>query len=116
MDNKDIIMEIINNTKHHLYDYKRNNRFYIFVFPLDLHHIKDIEVVIPDMFKMTIVDNEIMVERLSQKSFGTIQLYIEMYEIRLQLKQKLNLLQLQGFKQRFSKFFAKGYAFLYLQF
>jgi len=69
MDNKDIIMELINNTEYHLYDYKQNNRHYMFVFPLDLHHIKDTEVVIPDKFKMTIVDNEIMVERLNQKIF-----------------------------------------------
>jgi len=112
MDNKSIIMELINNTKYHFYDYKRNNRHYMFVFPLDMHHIKDIEVIIPDIFKMTIVDNEIMVERLSRKIF-IIQLYIEMYEIQLKHKQKLNLQQLECFKQVDRKS-AKGYAFLLL--
>jgi len=113
MDDKNIIMELINNTKYHFYEYKLFcQQVYMFVFSLDLHHIKDTEVVVPHMFKMTLVDNEIMVEILNQKILKDIFLSIENYKIQLGHHNKLNLKQLDGF-ERVSNPIAKGNAVLH---
>jgi len=112
MDNKSIIMELINNTKYHFYEYYWYNQHYMIVFPLDLNHIKDTEVVVPDMFKMKIIDNEIMVNILIQKNSKNVFLFIENGIIQLDHQKKLNLKQLDGLS-RSSTSLAKGYAFLY---
>jgi len=110
VDNKSIMKELINNTQYHLYD--NCHDCYMFVFKLDLNHIKDTEVLVPHMFKMTILDNEIMLEILHRK-IRNIYLNIEKYEKQLKHQEKLDLQQLDRFAVNYAPF-ANGYACLSL--
>jgi len=88
---------------------------FIFVFPTDLQNTKDIEVEIPHIYKIQIVNNELIVEALHQNNGYTF-LFVECDET------KLNLLRLESsWKGKFDlkelrsngeSTYAPGYAFI----
>jgi len=92
-DHKNIMIELLNKVSYHLYHiYLGRNQYYRFVFRLDMKNMKDIEVLIPHMFKMNILNKEIMVETLDERIICT---YLrEGYEIKLQPGKKLHLEQI----------------------
>jgi len=110
-DEKSLIVKLLNEVPYHLYENKfyRSQRYRL-VFSLDLQNIKDIEVVIPDKFKVSIINNELMVEKLHQVMSYTF-LFIENHEIKLRYKQKFDLQRLDSCIRRFATY-APGYAFV----
>jgi len=111
LDEKGLIIELLNEVKYHLYDYKFNGyQCYRFVFPFDLQDIKDIEVEVPDIFKMDIKNNELMVEILNQYIFHSY-FYVEKYFIKFKHRQKINLQQLDD-SGSITNPFAPGFAYL----
>jgi len=104
-DHKNIMMELLNKVSYHLYDNKLpGDQCYSFVFPLDLKNIKDIELLLPDMFKMIILKDEIMVETLDQR-IRYIYLFIGKYRAQLQSGEKFH------FEQVFHRQLSNGWSF-----
>jgi len=100
------MIELLNNLKYHLYDYTNfyGSQHYTFVFPLDLHNIKDIEIVIPDILKM---NNRSMIRNY---------VYVERYELKLKYGQMINFQQLDDSDRKTKTPFAHGYACFYFPF
>jgi len=88
----------------------KSNKHSMFVFPLDLHNIKNIGVVVPDIFTMNIKNNTLMVEIINQYIIRNY-FYVEKCEIKLKHRQKINLQQL-GDCCRIVNPFAHDYAYL----
>jgi len=114
-DAEGLMRELLNKVKYHLYGHKIDGyQYYRFVFPLDLHNIKDIKVEVPDIFKIEIVNNELMVEILKQCTVPRYVL-IEKYKFGFKHGQKINLQQLDD-SDRITDPFAPGYAFLFFHY
>jgi len=88
---KSLMVELYNKVKYHLYGFRNNGRqHYFFIFPLDLQDMKDIDVVVPDLFKMNIKNNELMVEVLNQYITDS-SFYTEIYKIKFKHRKEFNL-------------------------
>jgi len=86
------MMELLNSIQYHLYEYKMwDEQQYSFVFPLDLSNIKDIEVFVPDVFHLKILNNEIKIKILDQRLMNSC-LIKKNEEILLKQGRKYNLL------------------------
>jgi len=94
-DHSNIMKELLSQLPYHLFDIQTVHRRYItLVFPLDLNNINNLEVTIPNSFKVKIVNNEITVELLGDVKITSILLYIGKYFKRLQHQQKFNIQQI----------------------
>jgi len=108
-DESVLMTELLNTVPYHFYVstfYGRQR--YRLVFPLDLQNIKDIEIIVPDKFKLNIVDNELVLEVLHQHNRYSF-LFIENHELKLEHKEKFNL---QRLERNNLITYAPGYAFL----
>jgi len=109
---KSLMVELYDKVKYHLYGFRNGGRqHYLFIFPLDLQDMKVIDVVVPDLFKMNIKNNELMVEILNQYITDSY-FYTEIYKIKFKHRKEFNL-QLLHDCVRVGNPFAPGYAFLY---
>jgi len=114
-DHKVIMLELLNSFQCHLYEYKTHGeQRYSFVFPFDLSNIKDIEVLIPDIFHLKILNNEIIMKKLNQRFKGKY-FFINTMQTLLFLKhgEKFNLRQSDGWIKTVDQF-AHGYAYIFL--
>jgi len=113
-DHKNIMMEVLNKVSYHLYDSKLpGDQCYSFVFPLDLENIKGIKVLLPHMFEMNILNNEVMVETLNQR-IRCIYLFIGKYRTQLQSGEKFHFEQIFQRQVSIGWSFPFGYACLHL--
>jgi len=114
---KDLMVELINDIPYHCYECEYDAECeiaYKLVFPLDLNHIKNIDIIIPGRYRIRIVNlNQFMVEKLNEEcNSNNIELSTDGYNIDLKYGDKYNLQQLHGYPS-FNKFlFAPGYASL----
>jgi len=109
---KSLMVELYNKVKYHLYGFRNNGRqHYFFIFPLDLQDMKDIDVVVPDLFKMNIKNNELMVEVLNQSIICSYVL-IEKYQFKFKHGKRINLQRLND-SGSITNPFAPGYAYLF---
>jgi len=109
VDHRNLMKELLSQLPYHLFQFQHlYSPYIILVFPLDLNNINNLEVMIPNNFKVKIVNNEITVE-ITNVRITYMNLYIGKYVKQLQHQQKCNLQQLQ-YCPRFV--IAHGYAFL----
>jgi len=110
-DHKVIMLELLNSIQYHLYEYKIDGKKqYKFVFPLDLSNIKDMEVLVPDILHLKILNNEIIVKILNQRLKKS---YYSIKSERTLFKEKFNLKDLKCSNTLRSQL-AHGYAYILL--
>jgi len=112
-DHKNLMIELLNKIPYHLYSYEfPGKQLYTLVFPLDLQSIKDVEVLIPGIFRMNVLNNEAMVEILNRQIKASF-FFKDKYRKLLKSGEKYNLQQLSGW-ELLGCSFPHGYAFLHL--
>jgi len=112
-DHKNLMIELLNKIPYHSYSYDcHNKQRYTLVFPLDLQSIKDVEVLMPGIFSMKVLNNEAMVVILNRQIKASF-FFKDKYRKLLKSGEKYNLLQLSGW-ELLSCSFPHGYAFLHI--
>jgi len=114
-NHKKLMVKLINKVAYRLLDISNNiEPCYLFVFQLDRQNIKDIEVLVPGIFRMNILNrHQLMVEILDQR-INKSSVHIDAYQINLKHRERLDLLQLYTDYKTFGFNFAHGYALLRL--
>jgi len=111
-NNISLMVGLLDKIPHHIYEYFYSNqvRCYTLVFPLDLKIIDDMIILVPDKFKMIILNNEISVENLTKQNY-VIDFYIGKYKKTMQTFEKFNIEKLSGYETCDTSF-AAGFALL----
>jgi len=111
-NNISLMVGLLDKIPHHIYEYFYSNkvRCYTLVFPLDLKIIDDMIILVPDKFKMIILNNEISVENLTKQNY-VIGFLVGKYKKTMQTFEKFNIEKLSGYKTCDTSF-AAGFALL----
>jgi len=108
-NSKDLMVELFTKIPSHLFQYQDDKRWDTIVFPFVLNDNKNFDLLIPDRFRITISNNEIMV-RMFMGNCVNITLYIGKYRKQLQTHKKFYLNQLTELNFHFT--FPPGYALI----
>jgi len=106
---KDLMVELFTKIPFHFFEYQDGVQFHTFIFQIDLSDIKNIDVFVPDQFRITISNNEIKWRNLTEMTSRSITLYIGNYRKQLQSEKKFDLQELEN-TNSYDLPFAHGYA------
>jgi len=108
--NKNIMANLFAKTLYHWYECEED-QYYKFIFPLDMQNIANFEVIIPDKFKVKILNKQIKVENMRSQDCDTCNLYVGKNKKKLFHQKKFHLHNMYNCG-KCSTSFAHGYACL----